>query len=120
VTPTLLPNRKILLQLIVTQDKISSLAINGVPAITTRQLTTQVIVNDQETIVLGGIYEKVEQREEAGIPWLKDIPILGALFKHHNQTQERKELLMFVTPRVISTHDAHPKKQYEKKQKINS
>ncbi len=109
VTPTLLPQHHILLHLIINQDQISPIRINGVPAITTRHMVTQVIVDNKDTVVLGGIYEQRSQDEQSGIPILRRIPILGILFRHHQHTQQRKKLLIFVTPTVIAPlRPTHP------------
>jgi len=101
VTPEILPNKKILLHLTVNQDKISSLNVQGAPAIRTQQLQTQVLLANKHTIVLGGIYEQINNQSESGIPLLRKIPILGALFREQNKKHERKELLIFVTPQII-------------------
>ncbi|WP_260512018.1 secretin N-terminal domain-containing protein [Coxiella burnetii] len=105
VTPVVLPGNRILLQLNVNQDKMSSFLVNGVPTIQTQQLTTKVMVNNQETVVLGGIYEQSTQQEEAGIPGIHKIPILGGLFRHRQRSSERKQLLIFVTPQIISPYE---------------
>lgn len=107
VTPMVLPGNRVLLQLAVNQDKISSILVNGVPAIRTQQLATTVLVKDQETVVLGGIYEQASQREEAGVPVLRHIPLLGALFRQRQHSLERKQLLIFITPRIINEKQVH-------------
>ncbi len=104
VTPVVLPGKRLLLQLAVNQDKISSLQVNGVPAIRTQRLSTEVLLNDRETAVLGGIYEVITQQEETGVPVLRNVPIVGGLFRQRQNSIERKQLLIFVTPRVIHTN----------------
>lgn len=101
VTPILLPHKRIYLHLQVNQDKVSALTVNGVPAIRTQQLSTQVVVKNQQTFVLGGIYEQLNSQQQEGVPVLKNIPIVGALFRHHERKTSRRELLIFVTPRII-------------------
>lgn len=101
VTPIIMPGKRILLHLTVNQDKISSLLVNGVPGIHTQQLTTQVLVNNKDTVVLGGIYERVTSHQEEGVPGLRKIPIIGALFRQRRRVNERKQLLIFVTPQVM-------------------
>lgn len=101
VTPTIMPAKRILLHLTVNQDKISSLLVNGVPAIRTQQLSTQVVLHDKETIVLGGIYERVTSHQEEGVPGLRKIPIIGALFRRRRRVSARQQLLIFVTPQVM-------------------
>lgn len=101
VTPVVFPKKHVLLQLEVNQDKISSITVNGIPAIRTQQLTTEIVINDQETAILGGIYENSTQQEEVGIPFLKNIPVLGALFRQNQRIEDRRQLLILVTPRII-------------------
>jgi type IV pilus assembly protein PilQ len=103
ITPIILPENHILLQLAVNQDKISSLVVNGVPAIRTQQLETAVMLKDQETVVLGGIYEEAHQNDETGIPGLRKMPVIGGLFRQRQHSTARKQLLIFVTPRIINT-----------------
>lgn len=101
VTPEITPFGKIVLNLIVNQDKISSIFVHGVPAIQTQDVQTQVLVNNNQTIVLGGIYEQSERNVVERIPFLGDIPLLGGLFRHKKIQSERKELLIFVTPTIV-------------------
>ena len=105
VTPIILPNQRILLHLSVNQDKMSGLLLNGVPAIRTQQLSTQVLVDNKETVVLGGIVEYTRSHQETGVPLLRKIPIIGALFRHRRQLKERRQLLIFVTPQVLRIHE---------------
>ena len=101
VTPVIMPGQRILLHLTVNQDKISSLLINGVPAIRTEQLSTQVRLKDMETVVLGGIVEHTLSHQEEGVPLLRKIPIIGALFRTRRQVNEHRQLFIFVTPQII-------------------
>ncbi len=101
VTPTIFPEKRLLLQLAVNQDKISSILVNGVPAIQTQRLTTKVMLHDHETVVLGGISEQMTQQEETGIPILSKIPLLGILFRYRQRWAEHKQLLIFVTPQIV-------------------
>ena len=101
VVPNIMPHHYILLHLTVNQDKVSALSVNGVPAIQTQQLDTQVLVKNRQTVVLGGIYEQMNSKQQGGIPILRKLPLLGALFRHTEQTREHKELLIFVTPEII-------------------
>jgi type IV pilus assembly protein PilQ len=101
VTPEIATNNSINLLLQLNQDKVSQLTINGVPAIDTRKIQTQVLVRNGETVVLGGIYEWSKSNYVVGVPVLRKIPILGALFRKQESKMERKELLMFVTPHII-------------------
>lgn len=101
VTPEITPENKILLSLAVNQDKVDELHVNGVPAINTQQVQSQILLNNGETIVLGGIYEQSNSQVVERIPFWGSIPVLGALFSNKETHVERKELLVFVTPKII-------------------
>lgn len=100
ITPHLLPDDQILLQLQVNQDKPSAHIILGVPAINTRQIKTQVLVKAGQTIVLGGIFETNSEQVEQRIPFLGTIPWAGKLFSQNNEMLRKRELLVFVTPKI--------------------
>lgn len=104
VTPQLLPKHQVLLQIQLSQDKPSQLMVHGVPAINTRKLVTNVLAEDGQTIVLGGIYETDTTAAEQGLPILSHLPLLGVLFRQNDTARTKRELLIFVTPKVISTH----------------
>jgi type IV pilus assembly protein PilQ len=71
------------------------------PAIDTRNVTTQIAVNNGDTAVIGGIYEETLNNDVTKVPLLGDIPILGYLFKTTNKGTEKTELLIFLTPRIV-------------------
>jgi type IV pilus assembly protein PilQ len=75
--------------------------VDGIPTITRRSATAELIVEDGETIVLGGIYVKNEGEVEAGVPLLSDIPLLGWLFKKKTKIEKQGELLIFITPAIV-------------------
>jgi type IV pilus assembly protein PilQ len=102
VTPQVLPGNKVLLQLQVNQDKPSNRIVLGVPAISTRQIATSILINNGQTLVLGGIYESNKEHEEQRIPFLGKIPLVGVLFRQQNAREGKRELLIFVTPKIIS------------------
>lgn len=101
VTPQRLDTNKILLDLELNQDKISSLSVNGVPAINTQQIKTLVSVRNGHTIVLGGINESINTEQALSIPGFSKIPLLGALFRQHQKEVENKTLLIFITPEIM-------------------
>lgn len=103
VTPQITPDGKVMLTLKVNQDKPSSRSVQGVPAISTQQIETQVLVDNEQTIVLGGIYEQNHQTQTQRVPFLSSVPILGNLFKHHVISTKKTELLIFVTPRILES-----------------
>lgn len=101
VTPQVLPNNKVLLQLQINQDRPSNKLVLGVPTISTRRIMTNVLVKNHQTIVLGGIYETNRENGELGLPFISRIPVLGWLFKQQNMRENKRELLIFVTTKII-------------------
>jgi type IV pilus assembly protein PilQ len=100
VTPQITPNDQIMLQLKVNQDARGE-EIHGTPLIDTRQISTYVLVANGQTIVLGGIYERSKTKSVVRVPFLGSIPLIGKLFQQQTIKDNRKELLIFVTPRII-------------------
>jgi type IV pilus assembly protein PilQ len=72
-----------------------------VPSIDTKEIATQVLVNDGQTVVLGGILQTTSRDASTKIPYLGDIPVLGNLFKTTTKTDDKDELLIFVTPKIV-------------------
>lgn len=101
VTPQILPENKVLLQLQVNQDRPSNRIVLGVPSINTRQISTHVLISNGQTIVLGGIYESNHEQGEHRLPFFGKIPLVGWLFKQQNVQENKRELLIFVTPKII-------------------
>ncbi len=102
VTPQILPQQRLLLKLEINQDKPASRIVLGVPAITTRQLASSVQLKSGQTIVLGGIFETNQREEITRIPLLSELPLLGKLFQQQALTQNKRELLIFVTPWIMN------------------
>jgi type IV pilus assembly protein PilQ len=101
VTPQITPDNRVLLDLVVKQDTRGSPDVLGVPPINTRNVTTQVLVNDGETVVLGGIYNQIDRTSSDRVPFFGDLPYLGFLFKKNRIEKSRRELLIFVTPKIL-------------------
>ena len=105
VTPQITPDDRIIMDLVVTKDSVGEIVPTGtggfVPSIDTRDVQTSVLVNDGETVVLGGIYETENRDTVAKVPVLGDIPGLGFLFRNKRSVSNRAELLIFVTPRIL-------------------
>ncbi len=80
----------------------SQLSVNGQPAIQRKEANTQVLVKDGDTTVIGGIYVRRGATSTAGIPLLSKIPLLGYLFRNESESDERQELLIFITPRILN------------------
>jgi type IV pilus assembly protein PilQ len=105
VTPQITPDDRVILDLTVTKDSVGQFvpsATGGfVPSIDTRNITTQVLVRDGQTVVLGGIMETERREGEKKVPGLGDVPLIGNLFKSKNRINNRDELLIFVTPKIL-------------------
>jgi type IV pilus assembly protein PilQ len=105
VTPQITPDNRIILDLDVKKDTIGTITVASggvnVPSIDTREIVTQVLVNDGQTVVLGGILETEHRDDQQKVPLLGDIPVLGALFKEQSKTNNKDELLIFVTPKIV-------------------
>ena len=105
VTPQITPDNRIILDLNVKKDSVGAVIVGSggvnVPSIDTREITTQVLVNDGQTVVLGGILETERRDTEKKVPYLGDIPGLGILFKQKSKTNNKDELLIFVTPKIL-------------------
>lgn len=104
VTPQITPDNKILMDLKINQDIPSPKVFNGVPTIITKEIQTNVLVNNGQTIVLGGIYKQDKNNEINRIPFLGDLPVVGALFRNQSTSIKNEELLIFITPRIISNN----------------
>jgi type IV pilus assembly protein PilQ len=103
VTPQITPEGSVFLDVKVNKDTPSAtVSGSGGVAIDTKNVTTQVLVENGGTVVLGGIYQQTERTTVTKIPWLGDIPVVGNLFKDQFKQNNRTELLIFITPRVIS------------------
>jgi len=105
VTPQVTPDDRIIMDLLVTKDSVGELVSSAtggfVPSIDTRSVVTQVLVNDGETVVLGGIYETETRETTNKVPVLGDIPGLGYLFRSKAMVNNKAELLIFVTPKIL-------------------
>src|SRR5260221_1563208 len=105
VTPLITPDNRVVLDLDVADDsvgqQVSSATGGTVPSIDTRQIITQVLVNDGQTVVLGGILDNIKSKTANQGPWLGDIPVLGHLFKTTTNINNKTELLIFITPKIL-------------------
>lgn len=104
VTPQITPDNRLVLDLIVTQDRPGQVVKTGTGeavAIDTQRIGTQVLVDNGETVVLGGIYQHSLSNSVEKVPLLGDLPLLGGLFRRSSENIGKKELLIFVTPKVV-------------------
>ncbi|NOQ68783.1 MAG: type IV pilus secretin PilQ [Gammaproteobacteria bacterium] len=99
VTPQITPDDRVIMDLSVSKDAVGDI-FSGIPSIDTNEVTTQVLVNNGDTVVLGGIYEQGTRNDVDKVPFLGDIPLIGYFFRHTLEIEERAELLIFVTPKI--------------------
>jgi type IV pilus assembly protein PilQ len=107
VLPQITPNGSISMSLNITKDEPDNLnTVNGQPSLIKRQVETTVQVMDGETVVLGGVFEGTQINTTNSVPFFADIPVIGFLFKKTINTDDKKELLIFVTPKIIKDNAA--------------
>jgi len=107
VTPQITPDDRIIMDLAVSNDSVGQFVPSGIgggqiPSIDTRAVDTQVLVNNGQTVVLGGIYEESIARSTSRVPFFSDLPLLGRLFRTDRNSSDKAELLIFVTPKIVS------------------
>jgi type IV pilus assembly protein PilQ len=101
VTPHITPDGGVIMKLEAKNDSQGDVGASGQPAINKKKATTEVLVRDGETAVIGGILQISRRETEAGVPWLSKIPILGILFKNDTNQSTNRELLIFITPKIL-------------------
>ena len=122
VTPQITPDGKLLMDLQINQDSDSGRRVQGVPIITTRAIETNVLVNNGQTIVLGGIYQQDKNNAVTRVPFLGKLPVVGNLFTRSQARLSNEELLIFITPRIITNNlsitsiEGRPKRFYRRQE----
>jgi len=101
VTPQITPDNRVIMDLQVNQDSVGALTASG-PAIDITELNTKVLVGDGQTIVLGGIFQQTQGESVTKVPLLGDIPFIGKAFRQKINTDDKQELLIFITPRILA------------------
>jgi type IV pilus assembly protein PilQ len=101
VTPQITPDNRIIMDLLVSQDSVGSIISGGEPSIDVTRVETQALVGDGQTLVLGGIFQTEEVNGTKKVPFLGDIPFLGKLFRNDLRNIEKREILIFITPKII-------------------
>ena len=101
VTPQITPDNRIIMDLLVSQDSVGAFTPTGEPSIDITQIETQALVGDGQTLVLGGIFQTEEVKGTEKVPMLGDIPFLGKLFRNDLRNIEKREILIFITPKII-------------------
>ena len=105
VTPQITPEGNVILNVIVNKDSVGAVT-NNVPSIDTKSIQTQVLVENGGTVVIGGIFEQTDRSDVVQVPLLGDIPVVGNLFKTRTNSSRKTELLIFLTPKVVSERTA--------------
>ena len=104
VTPTITSDDRVFMVVHVTKDEVLryiDTGIGQIPEIATREINTAVLVDDGQTVVIGGVYEFRDRSELSKVPFFGDLPLLGNLFKNRSRSKEKAELLIFLTPKVM-------------------
>lgn len=101
VTPHITADGNIIMKIQAKNDSVGTEFAQGPPAINTKQATTEMLVKNGETTVIGGIYLDRDSNSDAGVPFLMDIPLIGGLFKSNQKQKNRSELLIFITPKIV-------------------
>ena len=101
VTPKVTPDGHIAMNIKISKNRQGSIVVEGTPSINKKEATTEVLVKDGETTVIGGIYEMTNVDNVSGIPWFYQVPIFGWLFKNTQKSNIKSELLIFITPKII-------------------
>ena len=105
VTPQITPEGNVILDVNVNKDSVGAVT-NNVPSIDTKSIQTQVLVENGGTVVIGGIFEQTDRSDVVQVPLLGDIPVVGNLFKTRTNSSRKTELLIFLTPKVVSERTA--------------
>jgi len=105
VTPQITPEGNVILEVSVNKDSVGAVT-NNVPSIDTKSIQTQVLVENGGTVVIGGIFEQTDRSDVAQVPLFGDIPVVGNLFKTRTNSSRKTELLIFLTPKVVSERTA--------------
>lgn len=100
VTPQITPDDRVNMEVSVTNDSVGDV-VSGVPSINTNEVTSNVLVDNGQTIVLGGIYTEDSTESYTKVPFFGDIPVAGKLFRRDSLTEDKQELLIFITPKII-------------------
>jgi type IV pilus assembly protein PilQ len=106
VTPHITPEGSVIMKLEAKNDSQGETGATGQPAINKKKATTEVLVRDGETAVIGGILQVTRKEDQAAIPWLSKIPVLGYLFKKNSTQSLNRELLIFITPKILKPESA--------------
>lgn len=108
VTPHVIQDNALKLEIATTKDEVGTVStVNQYPTIITKKASTNVILFDGQTTVIGGLKKNTSQRSEAGVPLLWKIPVIGNLFKNQSRKEQMEEILIFITPHILKTRPAN-------------
>lgn len=102
VTPSITPDGKIQMKLNISKDSVAGEAPNGELILNKNNINTNVLVNNGETVILGGVFEQTTSNSQTKVPFFGDIPVVGRLFRKDVKSDDKQELLIFVTPRIVN------------------
>lgn len=100
VTPQITPDDRVIMDLSINKDSVGTVFL-GTPSINTREIQTSVLVENGETIVLGGVYEQETRNDVSKVPFFGDLPLIGTFFRNKSESDDKEELLIFITPKII-------------------
>ncbi|MGB5258996.1 MAG: type IV pilus secretin PilQ [Gammaproteobacteria bacterium] len=100
-TPQITPDDRIIMDLVINKDAVSDITVDNVPAIDTNEISTQVLVDNGETLVLGGIYQEEQLDDITRTPIFGELPIVGWMFRNTAKQHNKSELLIFITPKIV-------------------
>jgi len=101
ITPQITPDNRVIMDIMIKQDTLGGFSAAGVPFINVTQIVTQASVEHEETLVLGGIFQSEHIQSSESVPVLGDVPVLGNLFKKQMRLSDKREILIFITPKII-------------------
>ncbi|MBD8525024.1 type IV pilus secretin PilQ [Pseudoxanthomonas sp. CAU 1598] len=103
VTPTITQDGRVALNVLVKKDEVAGFSPTGEPNITKREISTAVLMDNSQTVVVGGVYEFESREDLSKVPFLGDVPVLGNLFRNKSRRSNKAELLIFITPKILDT-----------------
>lgn len=109
VTPQVTSENDVIMQISLKREFGANRTANTPPDVNRREAKTKVLVRNGQTAVIGGVYQSDQSENESGVPWLKDIPVLGWLFKKKSLNNDKTELLVFLTPRILNSESSMQK-----------
>jgi type IV pilus assembly protein PilQ len=109
VTPHITPDRKVRMLIAAKQDTVSSKSYNSEPAIDTRKIQTELLVDDGDVVVIGGVIDNESTDTKTITPGLADVPIIGRLFRSDSSEDKRYELLIFISPKIVEVSKPYDK-----------